>query len=241
MAASQDWKAKLRRELPPHRGERLITQANAIEACLFDDTALKIIGESTYTTHHRFGFHRAVRASNILNDFFNPEHFQGKFIVEFGPGHYSFSLLARHLGATVVCVDLDPVFAELGEYFGFRVIQKNFHDVTLEDIGQQADGVWIKGAFNATRVANEKIVADFVETLNTILRPEGWGWVVTVNRVENQDEDPNQAEKLNYWIDVQRQAFVDRAWSAQPIDEADRKRYALSYSGSRYYFTRGLT
>ncbi len=80
--------AKLRKkELPSKLGERLIDWPAALDACTFPPEALQIIGESDFTTHNRVGLHRHIRAANILNDFFSREHFEGKTILELGPGH----------------------------------------------------------------------------------------------------------------------------------------------------------
>lgn len=232
-------KEKLLSEMPPKMGERLIKTDLAVEICKFDETALEIIRKSTFTTHNKPGVHRAVRAANILNDFFEAEHFYGKTILEFGPGHYSFALLARELGATVICVDRDPVFVELGRHLGFHVIDKDFHDVGLEDIDTKADGLWIKGAFNAARLGNSQQVEGFVRLLTRCTTKEGWGWCVTVNRLKNQ-ESPEGKQRLDRWIETQRQFFNNEGWDSRLINENDRARYALKYSGSRYYFTKNL-
>lgn len=230
---------KLSKELPPKRGERLITWERAIKACEFDTKALDLIRKSTYTTHNKPGSHRAVRASNIINDFFQSDHFFGKTILEFGPGHYSFALLARELGATVICVDRDPVFVELGRHLGFRVIDKDFHEIAPTDIGRKVDGLWIKGAFNAARLGDAQKVQDFVSLLTRSLTSEGWGWCVTVNRLKNQDSAEG-SRRLASWIETQRQFFNSEGWQSSLIAESDRSRYALKYSGSKYYFTRKL-
>lgn len=230
---------KLAKELSPKRGERLMSPARAIEVCDLDAVARQIISKSTYTTHDKMGDHRAVRASNIINDFFDPEHFQGKTILEFGPGHYSFAMLARELGANVICVDRDPVFVQLGWHLGFRVIEKDFHAVTPRDIGVSIDGIWIKGAFNAARLGDRLKVEGFTRLLSQVLFPCGWGWCVTVNRVNDQDS-PEGARRLDGWIETQRQCFAEAGWLSTRIHEQDRRRYALKYSGSRYFFTKNL-
>jgi hypothetical protein len=235
------WSRKIADEMPPKRGERLLAHVHAAEVCSFDQAGLDIIAKSTYTTHNRYSPHRAVRISNIVNDFFDRDHFQSKVVIEFGPGHYNFALVARYLGATVICVDRDPIFIELGRHLGFRVIGKDFYAVTPDDIGAEVDGVWIKGAFNAARLGDKRKVAGFISFLNRILRPQGWGWCVTVNRVRDQDTDPAMMLRLKQWVECQRECFEEHGWRSSPIEQGDRKRYALSYSGSEYYFTRGLT
>lgn len=228
------------KELPPKRGERLITQKEAVKVTAFDSEAVKITSKSTFTTHHRHGSHRGIRASNIINDFFNIEHFRGKRLLEIGPGHYSFALLARHLGATVICVERDQIFVELGRYFGFEILNMNFDDLAVNNLGKKFDGLWMKGTFNACRSKDINSIYNFVETLTEILLPEGWGWCVTANKagnIENEEEKKRFEENM---INAQRDAFVQFGWNASSIDENDRKRYALKYVGANYYFTRNL-
>ncbi len=227
---------KLKRELPPKRGERVISTADTLKACTYDQRALSIIEESDFTTHNRVGIHRHVRAANIINDFFEPGHFDGKTLLEFGPGHYSFAMLARHLGAVVMCVERYPPHVELGRHLGFEVLDCDFTKLTTETLGCAVDGLWMKGAFNACNFANDAAVHDVVGRITSVIKPEGWGWNVTVNKAP--DRDPQ--ESVDHRVAVQRRAYEEHGWVATPIDEADRKRYAVSYAGSPFYFTRNL-
>ncbi len=225
------------KELPPKRGERLIAQEEAVTVTALDEGAMEITKDSTFTTHHRQGSHRGIRASNIINDFFDIEHFRDKKILELGPGHYGFALLARHLGAHVVCVERDPVFIKLGRYLGFKVLDINFEDLTVDKAGQRFDGLWMKGAFNACRVKNTESLYDFVKTITEIITPVGWGWCVTANKTGHENEEEFEKER----IEAQRGAFLQHGWNASPIGDDDRKRYALKYAGALYYFTRNLS
>ncbi len=232
--------SKLVKELPPKRGELLITQKKAVEVTTLDTAAMEITCKSTFTTHNRQGSHRGVRASNIINDFFNIEHFRGKRILEIGPGHYSFALLARHLGATVICVERDQVFVELGRYLGFEILDMNFDDLTVDNVDREFDGLWMKGTFNACRSKDINSIYNFVKTLNETLRPEGWSWCVTANKAGNLENEEEKKLFEENMINAQRDAFVQFGWNASSIDESDRKRYALKYAGAHYYFTRNL-
>lgn len=229
----------LTKELPPKSGETLITQREALEIGRFDKRALSIIASSEFTTHDRYGPHRAVRASNILNDFFRIEHFRGKTILEFGPGHYSFALLARRLGAKLICVEKYTPHVELGNYLGFEVLDLDFLEVTPELLGRQVDGFWMKGAFNACRFRGDDDIRNAVRQMTSLVHLNGWGWCVTVNKASastGQDPVRYQMER----IELQKDAFLECGWNASPIEESDRKRYALSYAGARYMFTRNL-
>jgi len=230
---------KLRKkELPPRQGERLITWEDALDACEYPDEALRIIAGSDFTTHHRVGLHRHIRAANVLNDFFDREHFEGRTILELGPGHYSFAMLARALGATVICVERYDVHIELGRVLGFEVLDIDFRELTQEHVGRPLDGLWMKGAFNACVFRDDADVESFVEAKTSLLAPDAWGWCVTVNMTPK--DQPPDVPFLEHRMNVQRSAYEAYGWTPYDIDEDDRKRYAVSYQGSPYYFVRGL-
>lgn len=229
----------LKRELHAHRGERVVGREEALGSCVYPPRVVSIIEGSSYNSHHaHVGLHRHIRASNAVNDFFNTQDFAGKRIVEFGPGHYSFAMIARHLGAEVVCVERHEEHARLGRELGFRVIERDFADVTPEGLGAPFDGLWMKGAFNACRMGGRDEIDALVDVMTGMLAPGGWGCCVTVNMLSKDDveDDPRVADA----VEAQRRAFDEAGWDVTPIREEDRKRYAMSYKGSRYYFTRGL-
>ncbi|MCA9295273.1 MAG: hypothetical protein KC983_02125 [Phycisphaerales bacterium] len=238
MTSSKDLAKLRRKELPPKAGERLMDWEAVLSACTYPPAALEIIGESDFTTHNRVGLHRHIRASNVLNDFFSREHFEGKTILELGPGHYSFAMLARALGATVICVERYDVHVELGRALGFEVLDIDFRELTPEKVGRPVDGLWMKGAFNACVFRTDEDVTDFVRIKTALLAPEAWGWCVTVNMTPK--DQPPDLPFLEHRIEVQRSAYEQFGWTVRMIDEADRKRYAVSYQGSPYYFVRGL-
>ncbi len=226
------------KELPPKRGHRLLSPDAVLAACEYPAEAVEIIRGSTFTTHHRVGIHRHLRAANVLNDFFDREHFEDRRVVEFGPGHYSFAMLARALGAEVVCLERYDVHVRLGRALGFEVHDVDFRSLTPEHLGGPVDGLWMKGAFNACQFASEHDVRAFVELQTRLIRPEGWGWCVTVNMTP-KDHPPDEPF-LQRRMEVQREAYADAGWDLLPIREDDRKRYAVSYQGSTHYFVRNL-
>lgn len=235
-----NFRVDLRKELPPKKGERIISQEEALKAAALDAQAIAITTRVT-----QYSPARAVRISNIINDQFELDHFRGKTILELGPGHYSFSMVARHLGARTLCVDRNPTLLELGRYLGFEVYDMDFYALTAETLGRQVDGLWLKGAFNACYHPSVDTVDRFVEQLNELIDPAGWGWSVTTNKPdERMIAQLGDEEKVRRYqqarIEAQRAAFVRYGWSATPILESDRRRYSLKHKGGLYYFTKNL-
>lgn len=238
VALQDNFRVDLRKELPPKRGVRIISQEEALKAAALDAQAIAITTRVT-----QYSPARGVRISNIINDQFERYHFRGKTILELGPGHYSFSMVARHLGARMLCVDRNPTLLELGRYLGFEVYDMDFYALTAETLGRQVDGLWLKGAFNACYHPCVATVDRFVGQLNKLLAPAGWGWSVTTNKPDERMIAQLGDEVTGYQqarIEAQRAAFVRYGWSATPILEGDRRRYSLKHKGGLYYFTKNL-
>lgn len=97
---------------------------------------------------------------------FSHEDFRGKEILELGPGHYAFALLARSLGARVVCIENDPTFAKLGRHLGFEIYERNFFDLTEIQLSEKFDGLFVKGTFNACVAPHREFIDEFVKRYN---------------------------------------------------------------------------
>ncbi len=216
-----------------------ITPDEACKVCEFDDTALELTRGSASPSHTTLKPGRAIKAANAINDFFRPEHFRNKTLVEFGPGHYSFALLARHLGATVVCVEYDPALVAVGEYLGFEVHNTNLDVITRDFFGRQFDGLWLKGCFNACRLPDDQAVTRLSEELDGFIVPGGWGWLVPCNKGKapsGEDQEAFEARR----VDTQTQAFAQLNWMAHNFDKPRMQRYASAYRNAPHIFTRGL-
>jgi predicted RNA methylase len=215
-----------------------LNQEKVLEVCDVGKQGLDIIASTSFKSQQSFNLRRGLRIANILRDQFELKHFAGQKILEFGPGHYAFALLARYLGAEVVCVERDPAFAQLGRYLGFEVLEMDFADLNLKDFEQPFDGLWMKGSFNACVQKNEAAIAEFVNRITELISPNGWGWMVTVNKASAALDNAEEFAKSR--IEIQRQAFAQAGWDVSLIGDSARPRYALNYTGGLYYFTRGL-
>lgn len=216
-----------------------VTAEEAGKVCDLDAAAKEMITTANLPSHTAFNHRRGFKAANIINDMFRPEHFQNRTIVEFGPGHYSFALLARHLGATVVCVEHDPTLVALGEYLGFEVHKTNLDLITRDFFGRQFDGLWLKACFNACRLPDERAVTRLVEELTGFLTPDAWGWLVPCNKGKapaGEDRAAFEARRVS----VQTEAFKGLGWTANVFNIATMKRYASAYANAPHIFTRGL-
>lgn len=219
-------------------GDQLIDIKEVSVICDVGQGGFEIISRTAFQSQNEFSHRRGLKIAHVINDFFEEAHFKGKRILELGPGHYGFALLARSLEAEVSCVERDPAFVALGRYLGFEVIDMDFNALCADSFPTKFDGLWVKGTFNACNHASDQAVEAFVSSLTSLVAPAGWAWLVTVNKTSRQG--PEGDEFLRHRIEVQRRAFERHGWSITPIAGEDRGRYGLSYSGSYYVYTRNI-
>lgn len=217
---------------------KILDRETVLRICNIDEEGKTIIESTSFASQQSFNPRRGLKVANILSDKFQLKHFQGKKIIELGPGHYAFALLARHLGAKVVCVERDPHFAQLGRYLGFEVLEIDFAELHREIFDKPFDGLWMKGSFNACNYKDKDAIVNFVDGLTELLSPDSWGWMVTVNKASA--DTANMEEFVIKRIEIQRCAFANAGWDVSWINDFTRSHYSLKYTGSLYYFTRGI-
>lgn len=221
-----------------YRPNHLLDSSAVDKICHVGDQGVRLIQETAFKSQNDYNPRRGRRVANILNDWFEVENFAGKKLIELGPGHYAFALLARHLGADVVCVERDPSFVELGRHLGFRVLDVDFNDLSPETLPEHFDGLWAKGTFNSAWAASDEAVRTFVSDKTSLLAPSGWAWFTTVNK--GDDDSQSSRDFVTHRMDVQRDAFIDCGWSTCPILDEERPLYALNYRGCPYVYFKNL-
>lgn len=216
-----------------------LTRDEVLRACELPADAVELVRGSSSESHTAYNRRRGMRAASAIADFFHLDHFQGRRIIELGPGHYSFSLLARHLGAHVVCVEYDPALCELGRRLGFEVHQADLDRLQPDFFPQPFDGLWLKGCLNACRLESDQRVAEVSRAITGLLRPDGWGWLVPCNKGHDRRE-PGPAAFVRRRVELQTRSLADLGWTCHDFDLEQRKRYASAYANAPYLFTRNL-
>lgn len=230
---------------PPRRGERLISNHDAIRVNYFPEDWQPLFQDAAQKNYRQYSARRAVPTANLINDFFERRHFAGQRIIELGPGHYTFALIARALGACVVCVERDEALARFGRRLGFEVIEADFvgpgfAEQARDDAGGPFDGLWMRGVCNACTFPNEKALQRQVFDLASLVSPRGWGWATNCNVAKHIAEASARHRFEDQRIASQQRAFVDAGWKAQYISAADRTRYGLNFKGCHFIYTKGL-
>ena len=158
---------------------KLIENDEVLKVCQIPEGLLPLISGSGFNSQLEFNHRRGIKVANFINQFMNIEQIKGKRILELGPGHYSFSLIAQNLGAEVVCVERNEGFIRLGKELGFEVANLDFGlDMdALRSLGK-FDGLWAKGVYNAYNY-NQQEMSSFFETIDQLLSNQGWGLFIS--------------------------------------------------------------
>ncbi|HWB20323.1 MAG TPA: hypothetical protein VG711_08500 [Phycisphaerales bacterium] len=164
---------------------------------------------------------------NLLADFFTPAHFTSKNILELGPGQYDFARSARDLGAIVEAIDSDPAVIELGNYLGFSVTQANLKHWNPTDSAAHYDGLFCKFSINALWLDSPEEVASQIRTLDSLLKPAGWGWIAPWNGGKIINEQPAKIQPL---LDAQIAAFKSAGWLTFNLTKDLTLRYGINGS-----------
>ena len=205
-----------------------LTDSEVLEICSIPEDLLRFVERSEFKSQTSFNHRRGLKVAAFLREYFSFERFSGKKIIELGPGHYSFSLIARHLGAEVTCIERDPDFAELGRALGFEVLEEDFVQGLPSTIPEASvDGIWGKGIFNAY-VYSEEISSSFISSITTKLSQDGWGLIVTVNKGED-------TERLHSNIRMQGAQFASNGWKKLSLREETARKFAMHYANVEQY------
>jgi hypothetical protein len=179
-------------------------------------------------TSNRFSVMRGTRTAHLMNALLDWRLLQEKRILEIGPGQYAFAILARWLGARVVCVDSNATIAQFGRAIGFEVFEMDLSRVDVESLGERFDGLWMKGAFNPTGCSDHDRLRSVAGRLNGLIADDGWGMIAPNGRQDAPQKYPGVAANVL----AQRDAFVGLGWRALPISAEARDRCALK---AKYY------
>lgn len=159
------------------------------------------------------GIRRADRAyinfMRFMKHFLRDKNFSGRKILDLGPGHYDFGILARFQGATVIPLELDPAVIELGRYRGFEPIEFDLKKPQyVSTFGEGAiDGIFCNGSIDASWWSTESEQNSYANDIVSCLRPDGWALISPCNSgpetagqnsIENQKMQIRAFQKLGF-------------------------------------------
>lgn len=163
---------------------------------------------------------------SIIKDFLSPEFFQGKCIIDLGPGQYDFSELGRSLGATMEHLENDPAIIALGEYKGFKVWDCNMTEFDMPMLRQKYDGMFCKLSISAfwNRTKSENQWSYFKNLLN-LIKDDGWGFIAPWNGL-SQSHNLSAAE-IESTLNRQRSIALSAGFSIYLLPERINNNYGL--------------
>lgn len=171
-------------------------------------------------------------------DFMDGVSLDGAELLDLGPGHWDFAVLALERGAKrVVGIDNDEAVVELGQHKGFDAVLGDIRRMDPAELGT-FDGVFNRGSFNAFWGATLDDQAAFVEVLVGMLRPDGWSWVAPWNGPPAQGvTDEERAARLA----AQADAFRRHGFDGYDLTDKEAGKYCSGGAvANNALFVRGL-
>ena len=202
---------------------------------LFGNDEIEIMANAVQLTL-REPTYSDVAYKRIFQDFFCTRDLRGSEILELGPGQYDFARLVEAAGAKVVGIDHDPAVVALGQKRGYEVIHENFRSFDWGSLAAQFDGLFCRGSINAFWFSEPETLAEFVNNICSVLKPEGWGWITPWN-ANPTTPTPGFIREI---LQAQRQSFERHGFrSYEPTPEI-AGRYNISVKENTIVFLRNI-
>lgn len=163
----------------------------------------------------------------IISDFFNPNCFKEKKIIDLGPGQYDLGELVSEFGCLTVGIDRDPAVVELGHYKGFTVIKSDLKNIAdLTELRGEFDGVFCKFSIDCFWFS-EAEQFQYIAALDALLTDTGWAWISPWNG----GRSPEDRDSRMTILAAQKSAF----------EQLGYKCFELSIKEAKYYGVHGIT
>lgn len=143
-------------------------------------------------------------AKAIYADFLAKRDLTGNRVLELGPGQFDLVRTVAAAGATVVAMDHDPAVVALGKKRGYDVILADVTTFDWSSLRGEFDGLISRAAISPTWFRDNEASGAFVDAISSVLRPDGWGWILPWNSgIDSADLD-----RVLTILRAQREAFV---------------------------------
>lgn len=176
---------------------------------LFDDEEIQIM--ATARQPHLREPNRTENVSKaIYEDFLAQRNLMGSKVLELGPGQFDLVRMVTAAGASVVSIDHDPAVVALGKKRAYNVILADFRSFDWSSLRGEFDGLVCRGSISPIWFRDEEKFGAFADAVCSVLRPDGWGWILPWNS-GLRNTDP---ERLQTVLRTEREVFVRNRFRA---------------------------
>ena len=147
---------------------------------LLDDEEFQIM--ATAAQPHLRVQQADTKERQIFDDFFAGRQLAGARVLELGPGQYDIARLVAAAGATIVTIDHDPAIVALGRKRGHEAILADFLTFDWNSLRAEFDGLFARSSTAPHWFSDTAPLEEFVDSICSVLKPDGWGWVLPWNR-----------------------------------------------------------
>ena len=175
-----------------------------------------------------------IHFERIIERFFKKYNFNGKTVLDIGPGHYDFCEITRDAGAKNVAIELDECVIKLGEYKNFKVIKADLRDPNCyEQFKGEIDFLFCRGSINIGWFNNNDKHQNYINKMLSVLKQDASVWVSPCNEPINS---PSYFEQLN----IQINAFKENGFDVTRMNKFQAWRYGIWSDEPKIIFTKNL-
>ena len=178
---------------------------------------------------------------HILKDFFYDIDFKGMSVIDLGPGHYDFGVLAIEKGATqIAAIDNDPAVLELGRYRNYTVVDARLQDLKLDLFKEPFDLVFCKFSINCFWFWDDEAqLRHHIDHVAKLVKAGGYAWIAPWNGVPKSIElSPAQVDMV---LSIQREAFLKNGFKVIELTDQQAVRYGVTGAVANHaLFTKNL-
>jgi SAM-dependent methyltransferase len=154
---------------------------------LLDDEELQIMASAAQP--HLRSSQGDYQARCAFDDFIAARPLAGARVLELGPGQHDFARFAAAAGATVVSIDHDPAVVALGRKRGHEAVLADVMTFDWNSMRGEFDGLFARSSTAPQWFRAPALLEAFVDSICSVLKPDGWGWVLPWNRYLNTPPD----------------------------------------------------
>lgn len=187
--------------------------------------------------------HRRSREhfNNIFNDFFSKLDFNGKSVIDLGPGHYDFGLLATERGATkVTAIDNDSAVLALGRYRNYNVVDARLQDLSQNWFNEPFDVVFCKFSINCFWFwGDEARLIEHINHVASLIKIGGYSWIAPWNGVPKSSQV--SSTQVDAILSIQRDAFLKNGFEVHELTDQQASKYGITGDvANNVLFTKNL-
>jgi 2-polyprenyl-3-methyl-5-hydroxy-6-metoxy-1,4-benzoquinol methylase len=206
-----------------------LTENEIIEITNIPTELRYLIEQSEFKSQNKFKKLRGIKVGNLYNNLLSHLDFRDKRVVDFGAGHFGFSLIAKRLGANVTAFEYDNSFYHLGQRLKINTVREDFTQFDFSGFGT-VDFLFAKGVFVANRYSPEQQNTIF-DNWSNIIAPNTNIFFSTVNPIAAAELKGDALIRYEFSL----QKFLSLNLRKLQLSEHQKRAWGINHTGADHW------